>query len=386
MKDAIREYIYPSHEEKEALWRDAMFVFDTNIFLNLYRYTAETRKALLQSMKKISDRIWMPKQVAQEFMRRRPGVVFEITDAVNKSVNDFKQALTMKLRRGEDDADIRQLSAILDRRLQLFKRKSKIVEDLNDDIVLNEILQLFEGKVGEGFAIDKIKEIEVEGKWRYENKIPPGYKDDKKDESNNKYGDLIIWKEIIEFSKNNHKNIIFVTGDQKEDWWQQTNGRTLGPRIELKKEFYEETGCGFYMYNMEGFLKHSTSGANMESKVIDEIKLIERSNSERRQDPYRKILPRGPIASLERKIDELVELYEFLTQKENETRSTINTIKHRIVMEENIDGQDSEAVKDLELELLKNKARLIKLKEQRVDCSKEILLLRQKYKERYNFE
>ena len=39
MKKAIQEYIELKDIEKEALWNEAFFVFDTNVFLNLYRYS-----------------------------------------------------------------------------------------------------------------------------------------------------------------------------------------------------------------------------------------------------------------------------------------------------------------------------------------------------------
>lgn len=51
MRNAIREYIELSETEKKALWDNATFVFDTNVFLNLYRYSKKTRDALLEAMK-----------------------------------------------------------------------------------------------------------------------------------------------------------------------------------------------------------------------------------------------------------------------------------------------------------------------------------------------
>ena len=54
----------------------------------------------------------------------------------------------------------------------------------------------------------------MEGNDRYEKKIPPGYKDAIKKSGildNNAYGDLIVWKEILRFSKKEKKNIIYVT-------------------------------------------------------------------------------------------------------------------------------------------------------------------------------
>ena len=37
-----------------------------------------------------------------------------------------------------------------------------------------------------------------------------------------KYSDLILWKEILKYAKNQQTNIIFVTDDVKTDWWDDT--------------------------------------------------------------------------------------------------------------------------------------------------------------------
>ena len=49
MREAIKEYIEYSSKEKNDLWNTATFVFDTNVFLNLYRYSNKTRNQLLES-------------------------------------------------------------------------------------------------------------------------------------------------------------------------------------------------------------------------------------------------------------------------------------------------------------------------------------------------
>ena len=66
-----------------------------------------------------------------------------------------------------------------------------------------------------------------EGEYRYKSQTPPGYKDAKKD-GVSKYGDLIVWAETYEYAVLNNKNIIFVTDDVKEDWWEKLDdGRIL---------------------------------------------------------------------------------------------------------------------------------------------------------------
>ena len=49
MRDTIKEYIELSDKEKNDLWNTATFVFDTNVFLNLYRYSNKTRNQIIES-------------------------------------------------------------------------------------------------------------------------------------------------------------------------------------------------------------------------------------------------------------------------------------------------------------------------------------------------
>ena len=58
MRNAIKEFIEPSDYEKHNLWENAIFVFDTNVLLNLYRYSAKTRKSLLDAFESFMDCIW----------------------------------------------------------------------------------------------------------------------------------------------------------------------------------------------------------------------------------------------------------------------------------------------------------------------------------------
>ena len=92
MKDAIREYLNLTEQEKQDLWKNAVFIFDTNIFLNLYRYTEDTRDSLLKAMEQLTDRIWMPKQVAQELMKDRTKVIFD-TLKIFEELKDEKISL-----------------------------------------------------------------------------------------------------------------------------------------------------------------------------------------------------------------------------------------------------------------------------------------------------
>ena len=110
-------------------------------------------------------------------------------------------------------------------------------------------------------------EIKKDAEQRFKQEIPPGYKDANKQKENcdnNMYGDYIIWRQILDYAKSKSRNIIFVTQDRKEDWWNRISGKTIGPRIELRKEFSDNTNMDFYMYTVDIFLKiHKNIGRGL---------------------------------------------------------------------------------------------------------------------------
>ena len=100
--------------------------------------------------------------------------------------------------------------------------------------------------------IEKVNEV---WRFRYNNKIPPGFKDENKNE--NKQGDLILWFELLEQSKLNKKNIgILISNDNKSDWCSRYKLEKGGVLIDahpfLKHEFSNEVEKGeFYIVNLK---------------------------------------------------------------------------------------------------------------------------------------
>jgi hypothetical protein len=125
--------------------------------------------------------------------------------------------------------------------------------------------------------------------------VPPGYKDKAKPgyyavgdrELIRKFGDLVLWKEIIRKAKADQvAAVVLVTGDIKEDWWLEKRGKKLGPRKELLNEIYTDAPCvqTFYMYDTASFLKHAKSrlNANVKDSSISQAKdLIAKSRKSR---------------------------------------------------------------------------------------------------------
>lgn len=277
MKNAIREYIEYSGEEKNDLWDTATFVFDTNVFLNLYRYSNKTRNQLIESFEWLKTRIWMPYQVASEFCKDRYGVIGEANrrfDNIEVDADKLVDKWRDEMRLDSNDSDVEELAKYLKEWIKKKKDNNYSIFDVASDEVFECVLDLFEGKTGKSLTSEEKLKIEQEGEKRYADKVPPGYKDIKKTE--NRYGDLLVWKEMIEYAKSQGVDVIFVTHDQKEDWWNISSGKTIGPRIELRKEFYEETGKRFHMYTMSSFLSffNEQKAKSIDKTTIDEVELF----------------------------------------------------------------------------------------------------------------
>ena len=277
MRTVIREYLELDKEEKEKLWKQSTFIFDTNVFLNLYRYSPKTREQLLNAFEQLKERIWMPYQVAYEFSKDRYEIIYEsnerfqsIRSEADKLVSSWKE----ELRTDSSDTDISELTDYLHQWIEKKEKKNRLITNQNEDSILKKLLDLFDNKVGHPFSKEEMESIEKEGEIRYSNSIPPGYRDKKK--VDNKYGDLLVWKEILKFARDQKKDRIFVTHDQKEDWWNQLHGKTIGPRVELRKEFYDETNQKFHMYSMSTFLATfvENTGKTIDTSTIDEIELF----------------------------------------------------------------------------------------------------------------
>lgn len=130
--------------------------------------------------------------------------------------------------------------------------EDKILEDK----IMEKILLLFDSKVGKSDDEVNLKSLYKEADSRYQQLKPPGFVDGKKT-GEQKYGDFILWRQILDFAKENSQPIIFVTRDKKEDWWNKKNGKIIYPHIELRREFKENVKQQFWMYTIEHFIEYA---------------------------------------------------------------------------------------------------------------------------------
>lgn len=293
MKKLFKERNQDQEKILEKVWQNGIIVFDTNVLLNLYRYNEDARDELLKLMKSFQKRLWMPYQVGLEFLANRVTVINwlhkgyeELTNQVDECKKNFFKFFDGNYSKHRH-IDRKELETLFDQQLQVVKDKlnewgNELPDYEKNDVVKDKILSLYDGRVGNDYSYDELLEIYAKGRIRYDNKIPPGYRDDTKDKKEmgvrHVYGDLIAWMQIMDYAKINKKNIIFVGEDLKDDWWEKDDGKLNSPRQELLDEFQHRTGMDVVFHTQKGFIEAS------KKKIKDEtIKEIERVMMENQQ-------------------------------------------------------------------------------------------------------
>lgn len=297
MKTKFFEQYTLSDNEIKAILENGILVFDTNVLLNLYSYTKSTKEEVLNIMKKYKNRLWMPYQVGWEFFNNRENKIRNVQggcDKLLKFIDESKNGFDKLLN------DHYKRHPYIDRKsiLELYSNQLKTVSDEieklkaqdprydKNDTILKQLTQLYNNKVGDDYSIEEYKMIFKDGEKRYEQKTPPGFADlkEKKDQSpRHLYGDLIIWKQMIDKSKATNKDIVFISEDQKEDWYEKDSNK---PRRDLIKEFGTLTeGKRILIYSQEHFLKNIDKylGGDIGNDVITEVKDVAKEEEERRK-------------------------------------------------------------------------------------------------------
>lgn len=302
MRERFRAFYPLSEAQKERAWAEGLIILDASSLLNLYRYPLAARERLLTVLEQLKERLWLPHQAALEYHRNQAAVRHEqstqfrrVRDEIGNLKVQFKSRLeTLQLKKRHALIDAEPLLASVLNSIDNFQEQLNQIEREQDERYQEESLQkkieeLFEGRVGSAPTQESLDNLYKEGAKRYERKMPPGYQDWKKGEASKEpreysfgglifqrqFGDLIVWKEILEKTKSNGVEwFVFVTDDSKEDWWQVTGGQRTGPRPELLEEAIREGGVeGFILHTSEGFTEQAAAMLNIEvsEEVIQQI-------------------------------------------------------------------------------------------------------------------
>lgn len=293
MKQHFAGYYDLSQEQFRRLWTDCVFVVDTNVLLDMYRLSPEARESMYNTLHKLKARLWIPYQVAKEYHRNINVVILgqikkceemsvQVNQLENKILNGCAASRSYPYLSSGIQKRIKKLIADINK--EIDDEKESIRQLIRQNPAKNQIAELLEGKIGGELSVERIEAIYKNGKIRYEEKIPPGYKDVGEKHGNDVYGDLVIWEEMIAFARDNDKDIIFITSDVKEDWYLRLENETIGPKEELRMEFAHRTNNHiYYSYSAASFLKYVDKYievSKIPGKIIDEVASIVSTKNE----------------------------------------------------------------------------------------------------------
>lgn len=321
MKKTFPGYCKKTEAEIKKIWENGIIVFDTNVLLNLYRYSDSTRNTILDLISKFRKQIFLPHQAGLEYNRNR----YEVIAEQDKAYKEFLDKISQIQKDLQSTNKPPFLSNRIDKDLNsVFEKVSTEVQDsiqkycdyLKDDPIYNKISDLFENRITKPFTKEKLEEIYKEGEERYKLKIPPGFEDEKTKEGIRKYGDLVLWKQVIETAKEIKKDVILITDERKIDWWWKIkDGRNMGPRQELVEEIKNQANVDFHMYSSERFLSYGQSflKEQINQQALEEIQAMKKAEMEQiRRLRFREfkhneneLKIKDEITFLRKKIDEL---------------------------------------------------------------------------------
>ncbi|MDR6807505.1 putative nucleic acid-binding protein [Dyadobacter sp. BE34] len=295
MKSIFPEQFPITEDEARDLWGKAIFAVDTNILIHLYRYSDAAKDELLDALQAYKDRLWVPNWVAKEFIDQRLDRISDHIRAYTKADKDLKDILQSfkNDRHPFLPEDLQsEFDEIVGRVTSTLTQSSKEHEaKLMNDEILDRINDLVGDSVGSEYDQETLDKIAIEGEERFKNKIPPGYKDKGKNDPTKpleKYGDLIIWKQLIDKAKETTTPIIFICDDKKEDWILEKHGNKIGPLPALRKEFTDLTKQQFHLYNADRFVHyHNTlTGKPVNEEIQAEFRKVQEETNIDSKDKF----------------------------------------------------------------------------------------------------
>jgi len=250
-----------SRENIGDIKNTCLVVLDTNVLLAPYRIS----KKGLADVKNVYEKLirqkslLIPEHVVREFSERRGIVLGEIHDTILTNTAAVPEVKDYPVLDGLDEygelLDVQRRCKELVGSYNIIRKElaDRIREWTWSDPVVSMYGILFQGGCYINHSLNN-DEILVDYEERHKYRIAPGYKDSKKPV--NVAGDLIIWHTILELGERTNKDVVFVSGDVKNDWWYQSSGQHFVPKFELLNEYNRRSnGRNVYLIQFSEFLE-----------------------------------------------------------------------------------------------------------------------------------
>jgi hypothetical protein len=276
---------------EEQFFREGLMVLDANVLLDLYRITPNARGQVLDALRSVGTRLWVPHQAALEFSRNRRRVVLDRTSEFTQAKRGLQAAAEAAIRVFEDAVDrLEQLrdrnetrrewdrSATLDKPSLLDLLGGLMTPALEEldalaaehdlhpsdmqgpDPLLPQIDDLIGGRIGAAYTRSALRALVEEAQsFRYPNQIPPGFRDaGRKSTPLLAAGDFVLWNQTIDKASEmpaGDRLVSLITSDMKPDWWAlDDKSRPHGPLPELVQELRDSAAADLQLLTLKDFV------------------------------------------------------------------------------------------------------------------------------------
>lgn len=228
--------------------KGVLVVLDTNALLLPFNVNPEELSQFEKVYKQLAAeaRLFVPARVMREFIKNRDGRLATIAKTLNDKRTEAATGgvdVPPLLEGLEETKAMASAAEELKRaRKKYMDSMTKLVELIRawrgDDPVTSTYRGIFQGNI-----IVDVKESreDIEAQWavRLRRKVPPGYKDGAKGDTG--IGDFLVWLTILQLGRQHERSLIFVTGEEKADWFVRSDKEGIYPRPELVDEYRRES-------------------------------------------------------------------------------------------------------------------------------------------------
>src|SRR5712671_3675633 len=223
-----------------------LIVLDANTLLLPYHLKPTGLGPLENIFTKLSNekRLFVPARAVREFAKHRSSKLSDIISALSKRQSEqpkteMPQFLAGTQEFSDLEASYSRYKEVRNQYMKSLKQLTKKLRSWNGD---DPVSALYEKIFKPETIVEPTEapdQLLAEWRRRFADKMPPGYKDGAK--GHDAIGDFLIWKAILQLGAREKKGTIFVTGDEKADWFVRTDGRGVFPRPELIEEYRRVT-------------------------------------------------------------------------------------------------------------------------------------------------
>jgi hypothetical protein len=289
-------YYLPSQKQFEELWATAFFTFDTSVLLDLYQYSPEARGELFGILGDIRDRIWLSNQAALEYHRGRVGVISDQRTRVGEviqALNEVKTQIRTAIQGGAGMEDLNKALSETENVLKRFREQQSAVgmheAHTGEDKIQLTLNELFSGErsLGAPYSDERLRALYEEGRTRFQEHVPPGFRDAETKPEPSRYGDFVLWRQVLDEAASRKAPAILVINDSKDDWWRLNGTTPFAPRAELREEIRRVANVDSWFYRLDQFLKLAKQylKAEVSDETIKEVQTVEERYAVANPDP-----------------------------------------------------------------------------------------------------